>query len=221
MQDPENRESIFVVWVNSGGCHEDLLIRACSFFPSDIWRPSSSALLPRKNYRIVTGYPAGDVDDLWPRLIAQYMTKYIPGNPNFVVQNMTGASSMIAANYVYSVAKPDALNLGWIDRHFTSINGWAQRSPILLGQVQLHRLTIGKRASALHADGQPIQNHRRRAKVEGAAQMRLRRRHRHGAFTFPDYWKIRLPRNSPLFSAIKAADQSTSQWRRARSVVAP
>jgi len=219
MQDPENRESIFVVWMNSGGCHEDLLIRACSFFPSDIWRPSSSALLPRKNYRIVTGYPAGDVDDLWPRLIAQYMTKYIPGNPNFVVQNMTGASSMIAANYVYSVAKPDALNLGWIDRHFTSINGWAQRSPIRLGQVQLHRLTIGKRASALHADGQPIPSKtcESRGSRPNAAPAAPPAR----AFTFPDYWKIRLARNSPLFSAIKAADQSTSQWRRARSVVAP
>jgi tripartite-type tricarboxylate transporter receptor subunit TctC len=67
-----------------------------------------------KTIRIVTGYPAGDVNDLWPRLIAQYMTKYIPGNPNFVIQNMPGASSMIAANYVYSVAKPDALTLGWI-----------------------------------------------------------------------------------------------------------
>jgi tripartite-type tricarboxylate transporter receptor subunit TctC len=67
-----------------------------------------------KTIRIVTGYPAGDVNDLWPRLIAQYMTKYIPGNPSFVVQNMPGASSMIAANYVYSVAKPDALTLGWV-----------------------------------------------------------------------------------------------------------
>jgi len=42
------------------------------------------------------------------------MTKYIPGNPNFVIQNMPGASSMIAANYVFTVAKPDALTLGWI-----------------------------------------------------------------------------------------------------------
>jgi tripartite-type tricarboxylate transporter receptor subunit TctC len=67
-----------------------------------------------KTIRIVTGYPAGDVNDLWPRLIAQYMTKYIPGNPNFVIQNMPGASSMIAANYVFSVAKPDGLTLGWI-----------------------------------------------------------------------------------------------------------
>lgn len=67
-----------------------------------------------KTIRIVTGYPAGDVNDMWPRLIAQYMTKYIPGNPNFIVQNMPGASSMIAANYVYGVAKPDGLTLGWI-----------------------------------------------------------------------------------------------------------
>jgi len=67
-----------------------------------------------KTIRIVTGYPAGDVNDLWPRLIAQHMTKYIPGNPTFIIQNMPGASSLIAANYVYGVAKPDGLNLGWI-----------------------------------------------------------------------------------------------------------
>jgi tripartite-type tricarboxylate transporter receptor subunit TctC len=67
-----------------------------------------------KTIRIVTGYPAGDVNDLWPRLIAQHMSKHIPGNPNFVIQNMPGASSMIAANYVASVGKPDGLTLGWI-----------------------------------------------------------------------------------------------------------
>jgi tripartite-type tricarboxylate transporter receptor subunit TctC len=67
-----------------------------------------------KTIRIVTGYPAGDVNDLWPRLIGQYMTKYISGNPNFVVQNMPGATSLIAANYVFTVAKPDGLTLGWI-----------------------------------------------------------------------------------------------------------
>ena len=67
-----------------------------------------------KTIRIVTGYPAGDVNDLWPRLIAQHMTKYIPGNPSFIIQNMPGASSLIAANYAYGVAKPDGLTLGWI-----------------------------------------------------------------------------------------------------------
>ena len=67
-----------------------------------------------KTIRIVTGFPAGDVNDTWPRLIGQHMTKYIPGNPTFIVQNMTGAGSMIAANHVYGVAKPDGLTLGWI-----------------------------------------------------------------------------------------------------------
>jgi tripartite-type tricarboxylate transporter receptor subunit TctC len=67
-----------------------------------------------KTIRIVTGYPAGDVNDLWPRLIARHMGKYIAGNPSFIVQNMPGASAMIAANYVYGVAKPDGLTLGWI-----------------------------------------------------------------------------------------------------------
>jgi tripartite-type tricarboxylate transporter receptor subunit TctC len=42
------------------------------------------------------------------------MPKYIPGNPNIIVQNMPGAGSLTATNYVYSVAKPDGLTLGMI-----------------------------------------------------------------------------------------------------------
>jgi len=64
-----------------------------------------------KTIRIVVGLPAGDLYDLWARLIAQHMGKHIPGNPNMIVQNMPGAASMIAANYVYSVGKPDGLTL--------------------------------------------------------------------------------------------------------------
>ena len=67
-----------------------------------------------KTIRIVTGYPAGDTNDQWPRLFAQYMPKHIPGNPTIIVQNMPGGGSMIAANYVYSVGKADGLTLGWI-----------------------------------------------------------------------------------------------------------
>ena len=89
---------------------------AALFWLSIVYGPAlaQTPFFQGKTIRIVTGYPAGDVNDLWPRLIAQYMTKYIPGNPNFVIQNMPGASSMIAANYVATVAKPDALTLGWI-----------------------------------------------------------------------------------------------------------
>jgi len=115
-----------------------------------------------KTIRIVTGYPAGDVNDMWPRLIAQHMTKYIPGNPNFIIQNMPGASSMIAANYVFSVAKPDGLTLGWIaptlyfDQH-------VGRKEVQYdwGQVHLYRLPVGERTSPLYAHRQSVQNDRR------------------------------------------------------------
>ena len=52
-----------------------------------------------KTIRIVVGLPAGDVYDIYARLLATYMGKYIPGNPSLMVQNMPGAASMIAANY--------------------------------------------------------------------------------------------------------------------------
>jgi tripartite-type tricarboxylate transporter receptor subunit TctC len=65
-----------------------------------------------KTIRIVVGNIAGDAYDLWARIFAQHMGKYIPGNPNFIVQNMPGGGGVIAANYVYSVAKPDGLTLG-------------------------------------------------------------------------------------------------------------
>ena len=63
-----------------------------------------------KTIRIVEG--GGGFYDRWARVLAHYMGKYIPGNPNIIVQNMPGAGSIIAANYVYSVAKPDGLTLG-------------------------------------------------------------------------------------------------------------
>ncbi|HXG50620.1 MAG TPA: tripartite tricarboxylate transporter substrate-binding protein [candidate division Zixibacteria bacterium] len=67
-----------------------------------------------KTITIVAGTKAGDVYDLYARLFAQHLPKYIPGNPNIIVQNMPGAASMIAANHVYNVAAPDGLTIGAI-----------------------------------------------------------------------------------------------------------
>jgi len=53
--------------------------------------------------------------DDWGRFIAQHLGKHIPGNPDILVQNMPGAGAVIAANYVYNVAKPDGLTLGLIN----------------------------------------------------------------------------------------------------------
>ena len=63
-----------------------------------------------KTVKVIIG-PGGGYD-YWGRLLARYMAKYVPGNPAFIVQNMPGAGSVIATNYVYNVAKPDGLTIG-------------------------------------------------------------------------------------------------------------
>jgi tripartite-type tricarboxylate transporter receptor subunit TctC len=67
-----------------------------------------------KTIRIIVGYQPGDNHDQWARTYARFMGKHIPGNPEFVVQNMPGAGAMIAANHVYKLTKPDGLTLGAI-----------------------------------------------------------------------------------------------------------
>jgi tripartite-type tricarboxylate transporter receptor subunit TctC len=65
-----------------------------------------------KTVRIVVGLSAGGGFDVYARTLARHMGNHIPGNPTFVVDNMPGAGSMIAANHVYKSAKPDGLTLG-------------------------------------------------------------------------------------------------------------
>ena len=67
-----------------------------------------------KTIRIIVGYQPGDSHDLWARTYIRFLGKHIPGNPDFVVQNMPGAGSMIAANHVFNLTKPDGLTLGSI-----------------------------------------------------------------------------------------------------------
>jgi tripartite-type tricarboxylate transporter receptor subunit TctC len=90
-----------------------------------------------KTITIVVGTVAGDLYDLYARAIAVVMGKHIPGNPNLIVQNMPGAGHMIAANYIYNVAKPDGLTMGAINAglYFEQLIGrpeakfdWAQYS---------------------------------------------------------------------------------------------
>jgi tripartite-type tricarboxylate transporter receptor subunit TctC len=63
---------------------------------------------------IIAGTGAGNVYDLYARLFARHMGKYIPGNPDIIVRNMPGAASMIAANHLFNVSKPDGLTIGAI-----------------------------------------------------------------------------------------------------------
>lgn len=87
-----------------------LVVVGCLLWSSDL--SAQTPFYQSKTVTIRVGFSAGGAFDVWARIIAQHLGKHVPGNPTFVVQNMTGGGSMIAANYVYSVAKPDGLTLG-------------------------------------------------------------------------------------------------------------
>lgn len=65
-----------------------------------------------KTIRFIVGFSAGGGFDTYSRTIARHIGKQIPGNPSTVVENMTGAGSLIAANHIYNRAEADGLTIG-------------------------------------------------------------------------------------------------------------
>jgi tripartite-type tricarboxylate transporter receptor subunit TctC len=64
---------------------------------------------------VLVGYPPGSGYDRFGRLVARYLSKYLPGSPAIVVQNMPGAGGIVAANHLFHVARPDGLTIGVIN----------------------------------------------------------------------------------------------------------
>ncbi len=69
----------------------------------------------KKTITLVVGANAGGGYDTFARAIGPVWSQQIPGNPNFVVQNMPGAGSMVAANHIYNIAAKDGTVLGAIN----------------------------------------------------------------------------------------------------------
>jgi len=69
-----------------------------------------------KQIQMIVGHSPGGGYDIYARLLARHLSPYVPGNPAIVVQNMTGAASLISANYVYGKAPKDGTVIGMIDR---------------------------------------------------------------------------------------------------------
>jgi len=65
-----------------------------------------------KTIRFVVGFAPGGGYDLSARVVSRHMGKHIPGNPTIIVENMTGAGSLVAANYTANSARPDGLFVG-------------------------------------------------------------------------------------------------------------
>lgn len=70
-----------------------------------------------KNIRFIVGFAAGGGYDAYARLVAKHISRHIPGKPSTVVENMDGAGSVIAANYMYNKAEKDGLTVGIWNSH--------------------------------------------------------------------------------------------------------
>jgi tripartite-type tricarboxylate transporter receptor subunit TctC len=67
-----------------------------------------------KSIQMVVGFDVGGGYDLYARTVARHWSRHIPGNPNFVPQNMPGAGTRTAANWLYNVAPKDGTAVGTI-----------------------------------------------------------------------------------------------------------
>lgn len=72
--------------------------------------------LAGKSVHMIIGFGPGGGYDLWGRVVARHIGKHLPGNPSVVPQNMPGAGSYNATNYIYNIAPKDGTVMGIIAR---------------------------------------------------------------------------------------------------------
>ena len=94
-----------------------MLIACCVGAATPLCAQSPADFYKGKQIRMVVGTEPGQDYDTWGRLVARHMRQYIPGNPPFVIENMPGAGSLIAANYLYNKAAQDGTTLGMVSRN--------------------------------------------------------------------------------------------------------
>jgi tripartite-type tricarboxylate transporter receptor subunit TctC len=70
-----------------------------------------------KRVNLIVSYGTGGGYDVYARVLARHMSKYIPGNPSIIVQNMPGAGSLRGANFLYNVAPKDGTTFGTFARN--------------------------------------------------------------------------------------------------------
>jgi tripartite-type tricarboxylate transporter receptor subunit TctC len=79
---------------------------------------------------LVVGADPGAGFDIFSRLLARHLGKYLPGHPNIIVRNMPGAGGLLAVNYLYSVAPKDGATFGLIFRNMPMLGLIGQNSNV-------------------------------------------------------------------------------------------
>lgn len=98
--------SFFALWILPGG------LFAAQATKSAFDEKAVANFYQGKTVRIVVGFSAGGGYDQYSRVIARHLSKYIPGNPSVIVDNMPGVGSIIAANHIFNAAPKDGTILG-------------------------------------------------------------------------------------------------------------
>ena len=88
-----------------------LLAAACTLLPPAAGAAADDDFFKGKVITIVSGEPPGGATDAYARLLGAALARHLAGNPTVIVQSKPGASSMVAANYVYKIAPKDGTTL--------------------------------------------------------------------------------------------------------------
>ena len=138
-----------------------------------------------KQVKILVGYGAGGGYDTVTRVVAKHLSKHIPGNPTVIVQNMTGAGSMKAANFLFNAAPKDGATLG-VFAASTALeplfgNDKAKYDPRKFAWIgSMHQdtasLAIWNRRRAEYQDARRYPRHAEKGHAEGKSSSAQRRR---------------------------------------------
>ncbi len=92
----------------------DWLIRIVALFlaitasrPTFAQSPVTTEDFSGKQIRLLVGSAPGGAYDSYARAVAVHMPRHLPGGPKIIVQNMPGAGSLVALNYIYNIAPKD------------------------------------------------------------------------------------------------------------------
>jgi tripartite-type tricarboxylate transporter receptor subunit TctC len=117
-----------------------------SLLPINLAYAAEEEFYRGKTIHSIVGTGAGGGFDAYSRTLARHMSKYIPGNPVIVVDNMPGAGFLRSVQHLYKVAKPDGLTIGnWI-------------GTLVMAQL-IGRKAVDFDARKFEYIGSPVQNH--------------------------------------------------------------
>jgi tripartite-type tricarboxylate transporter receptor subunit TctC len=121
--------SVIIASLGRSSFMQRSLLRLCHGLPAGLVLAASLAMpacsedvaefYKGRNVSLVIGYSVGGGYDAYGRLVARYLGKHIPGEPSVVPQNMTGAGSLRAANFLYTAAAKDGSVIGTFSRSLT------------------------------------------------------------------------------------------------------